>query len=189
MTKVVYLEDDPIHATGLRQTLSAAGYTCVTLRGAKKIREFRKGRIHNDVAFIVSDIMMSFHGLYSAKSTANGVYTGLLLALDLRKKYPDVPIVFFSAFSAEGLRVVTKALATRIGLSGVVLKPEGYLGLCKVVDHYCATGSLHRGLVRKIWTALKIAPSIYGVGFDLKQLLPKCNADEEKHHDQRWRRR
>jgi CheY-like chemotaxis protein len=169
--KIVLIENETEVARLASALFSAWGYNFVSLSASREIAQFRAGKAHRDAAFIISDIMMPYSGLYSKAQTVDGRLTGLRLAIDLRARFPEVPILFWSAFPIEDMRKAAKLLSTRMKLSAILEKPSGFDVLRSVIEHYFKTNRLKRSLVRRIWTAMTIRPSIYGVGVDLKEVF------------------
>jgi hypothetical protein len=172
--KIVLIEDDKELSSLTTGHFMLAGFRVAALEDTGDIRAFRSGKLHSDVELIILDIMLPFSGLYTRKESSNGTHTGLALSLDLRMRYPKVPILFWSGFPLVEIKKMAKLRAEKMGNSGIVAKgPNGIVTLIQVVDHYFRTGRLKRGLVHRILSSLIVRPSVAGVGVDVKELLRK----------------
>ena len=128
LKRILLVEDEESMAIGLEYNLSEEGYLVCWAKDGKEALEF----IHNDdFDLIVLDIMLPY-------------YNGFELAETIRKKSPQIPILFLSARK----RVQDRIKGLKIGADDYMTKPfhlEELLlrikGMLKRKNWYKAVGS------------------------------------------------
>jgi CheY-like chemotaxis protein len=170
--KIVIVEDDPQVCRLIPNMFALSGFDIAIVTGVSSIEQLVKGKAHKDADFFVCDVMMPHGLLYTQEETCDGCYTGILVARDLRAKYPNVPIILWSSFPLEAVRAMAKQATSVISKCALVGKSELPKNLIKAIDHYFKTGRFKRGVFERLWGAISLRPSIpgTGVGIDLKAL-------------------
>jgi CheY-like chemotaxis protein len=168
--KVVVVEDDILLCALLPSAFSLSGYELAIVNKPSEVEALVRGKTHRDADFFVCDIMMPFGSLYTKEETCDGSFTGILVARDLRSRYPSVPIIFWSGYPVKAVRAMAKHAASVIPLCALCDKWKHSEALVDAIDHFFKTGRFKRGILDRLWGALSIRPSVAGVGIDLKAL-------------------
>ena len=113
-------------------------------------------------------------GNYNMAKTENGILTGLYFAVDIKKAYPEVPIILFSASPLPPVTKNARALARKLPkcsyISKLAYPPHT---LVEYVDYFFDKGRFKEGRLRKIYDSLILEPNFSGIGIDLKKLMDK----------------
>jgi CheY-like chemotaxis protein len=179
--KVAIIDDDVLQSVHYAVAIRAKGYECSHFKSpASLLTAIKKGQRFE--CFVV-DLMMSPRGAYTHSATDGGEITGLVLAKDLRTTFSLTPIIIFSNANADGL--ISKVKKELQGVHNVIFVAKSSFKPNKLADSICGlleTGKPieeRRGLLLSMWSSLLLQPSLFGIGIDLKKLLPKAWRGEE----------
>jgi CheY-like chemotaxis protein len=175
MKKSVILIDDNAweHAASQFKSVFAlydiALETISAVDDAHKLLKKRNGRCPCDL--FVIDIMMPAGSAYQNEETHDDLITGLLLARDIRARYPLVPIILWSGTSLNTVRFLAAHMQKRLSKCIFLKKPIDAETLAALVDGYFKKGSFAESWVKRIWAGIVLRPAIGGIGLDLKKFL------------------
>lgn len=104
---------------------------------------------------------------YSPEEAHGGLFTGLLLARDIRAKWQHVPILIWSAAPLKRVREVAAEFTKRIDNCRFLSKAAA---LPEAIKEYFKHGRFVHGWAERLWNSVTIRPSIGGVAVDIKKL-------------------
>ena len=165
------IDDDAVPMRYYVTALKLEGYEVRLFTGASEAKKaLLEGQRVKTNMFIL-DVMMDPTAAYQPTECENGLLTGLLLALDLRKQYSDIPIVLFSNANLKSVANQSRRLSSRLSRCAFLRKvdypPDG---LVHFVNDYFKNGRFTSGILKRFLDSLILKPNFQGVGIDLKRL-------------------
>jgi len=94
--RIVIVDDERVAMLRYQQELELEGYDVVHYDSVADIKPFLTTEKPDPVDLFIIDIMLPPEPVYSAEKTDMGLYTGIFLAQDIRKRYPDAPIILLT---------------------------------------------------------------------------------------------
>ena len=173
--RIALIDDEDFVMRSYCVELELADYEVLQYKSVAHIKSLILTEKKEQIDFFIVDIMLPPGSLYSDESTNLGLFTGLFLARDIRKKYLDVPIIIFTNSPFKSVQEVAKRFSTRLD-NCILLQKADYLPfeLVDVVNSYFEEFRLSPntkpGILKKLFGSLMLQPNINGIGIDLKQL-------------------
>jgi CheY-like chemotaxis protein len=168
---ILIVDDEKIALPYYIQELELGGYSVELLSYAPEWQQLLKSPASTKAEMFILDIMMPAGGVYDQSKTGGGLLTGLYLAMDIRKLYPDTPILLWSSGSFPELIGQAKRLAKGLNNCAFIRKGDYTpLNLVKFMDSYFTNNKFTSGFFRTLWDSLLLEPNFSGVGIDLKKL-------------------
>lgn len=173
--KIVWVDDDPFSGYTHRQ-LVFDGYELVGFYSASScLHEYFVNDAKKSVDMFILDVMMPTDEefkLLTNFDAADGLLTGLYLAITLRKIYKKVPIVLYSGSTVSLVKIHAKQLEKKLSNCAFITKSDYPPNkLVKFVNNYFVKGKFTVGLLQKVIDSIVLQPNISGVGIDVKQLI------------------
>lgn len=166
-TKILLIDDDIVSVPHVADELRLCGFNVETMVESSQIARLLTRQRAFPADFLILDVMIPSAGLYSASEAQSGLYTGLLLARDIRAKWPHVPILLWSAAPLERVRTAAAGMAKRISNCRFVSKGAR---LENVIEAYFKHGRFTQNWPERLWGALTFRPGIGGIALDIKKL-------------------
>jgi CheY-like chemotaxis protein len=177
--RVIVVDEDVIQVIGFCVELEARGISVEMFGEADTCLGFVKRKRVADL--FVIDIMLPSAEAYSAILTSNYSLTGLNLARDVRRNYPETPILLFSNTANEIAQKEIRDVSAKIGNCAFVKKysltVSGQFG--ELVSRALSDGA--EDITKaSFWERLKdsifFKPGFAGVGIDVKALIKQKNS-------------
>jgi DNA-binding NtrC family response regulator len=170
MKKIFLIDDDKQLAPLYNQALELSAYEVDYFDNVNSVLKTISSENPKIDLFII-DIMLP-KGNYDSAKTENGLLTGLYVALDIRKKYPDVPIILFSASPLPRIPEKARSVARKLERCAYISKAE-YLPdkLVDYVDYLFEKGQFREGWISKVFESIILEPNYNGLGVDLRKLF------------------
>ena len=173
--RIILIDDERVAMRSYWQDLQLDGYQVTQYVSTQEVEAFISSNKPEEVDFFIIDIMIDLDPLYSSEKTDYGRLTGLFLALDIRKRYPEIPIILLSNTSFDSVLAATKRLTSRLK-DCIYLRKQDILPheLTEIVTNYFKKMKLSPNhklrAFRKLFRSLMLEPNFYGIGIDLKKL-------------------
>jgi CheY-like chemotaxis protein len=172
--KIVIVDDDHVSMLYYIQALSLEGYDVIQLYSATSFAQFLDSHEGDDVDLFVIDVMMPPGEVYKRKETSCGLYTGLLIARDLRSAGHEAPVILLSQANIKEIQKQAEGMAAKLDECIFLLKHDTTPDiLTEIVNRYFREAKLKsekKGIVKRLFGSLLIQPNIAGVGIDVKKL-------------------
>jgi CheY-like chemotaxis protein len=175
---VLIIDDNKIESAEYRDQLkrhSAYTLDIVVCNSASGYEAAAGSRPAWDI--VVVDIMMPPGTVFNRRESGDGRFTGLLVAEQIREKYVHVPILLLSGTPFDDVREVCEKFELKLHNCIFWTKERmPPLKLAKKLDKYFDSGELEKRdptFWSKIFDAIILKPSIYGVGVDLTKIVKK----------------
>lgn len=170
--RIILIDDDKQVTPFYIQAFEFSQYEIRHFLSVNSITDIISSKEPETDLFII-DVMLP-SGNYNLTKTENGLLTGLYVALDIRKTFPDIPIILFSASPLPPVTMRARSLARKLSKCSYVSKPEYPPDkLVEYVDYYFKKGKFKDGTLRKLFDSLILEPNLNGIGVDLKKLTSK----------------
>jgi CheY-like chemotaxis protein len=170
---IIIVDDSKLSISAFLEELALTGFKVSHYRSVDSCLEFVKTKRHVDI--FVLDIMMPPGNAYRSRNTDDGLFTGRLLAHDIRRLYPITPIVFLSNLSdpinIDGFSRSRELLGNVVFLNKVDVSPVHFSKLINSILSKGIDAVENKSLFAKIIDSLLIRPSFYGIGIDLLKLF------------------
>lgn len=175
MSTIAFIDDDRLAADLWTFEMSSRGYNVVieySVNGCRRLLSLPEDERPD---FFIIDVMMP-PGPYKPKQTRSGLYTGILLAREVRQACPKVPIILLSLAPIPEISKTSSRAARHLQLALYVSKrkvlPDD---IADIIDRYFKELKLKpnrwRQLLRKFSQGLLLGPNVCGVGIDLKKMM------------------
>ena len=175
MKTIAFIDDETLHAYYYAEAIRAKGYGCEHFKSPASLLSALKDGASFDC--YISDLMMPPRGAFTLEASGDGMYSGLLLAQELRTRDDSTPIIILSNINVVGvigrvretihdlpnIAFVSKAHFTPSNLADAIV---GLLEVGKPIEE-------RTGLLRSLLDSLLLRPNFFGFGIDLMKLLPK----------------
>jgi CheY-like chemotaxis protein len=165
-TKILIIDDDLIAIPHVASELRLEGFQVDAISTSKQIAKLLAKRGAFPADFLVLDLMLVVD-LYSPEEAHHGLFTGLLLARDVRAKWQHVPILIWSAAPLKRVREVAAEFTKQIDNCRFLSKGAP---IAEAIKSYFKHGRFVRGWAERLWESMTIRPSIGGVAVDIKKL-------------------
>lgn len=170
---VTFVDDTKIESDRYLGALKLAGVTAMgeidmigSANGCNRI--FEDGY---STQIFVLDVIMPPQRLYSAAESQAGMQTGLLLARDIRNKFPGIPVILFSHLTFSDVREAATRVSENLKDCLLIRKqevtPEDFAGMVStyLTQHQLVDPTDRRGWFMKLFRKhLLFHPNIAGVG-------------------------
>lgn len=175
MRRIALIDDETLHAKYYVLAIESKGYACVHFKSPASVLT----AIDSGDAFdcYVTDLMMPPRGAFALEDTENGLITGALLAVKLRAHEPSAPIIIFSNINVGGViwRVKTQLRDVQnvVFVRKANFMPEQLADAVVGLLEHSKPLEERRSLLRSLLSSLLLTPNFFGLGVDLRRLLPK----------------
>ncbi len=171
--KVVIVDDDTIALEPYLMELEMSGVDVTMLENADDCFEFSQNS-HTDLYVI--DVMLATRddsSKYNRTNTMNYLFTGCVLARDLRNQGVETPIIFFTQTSRREAMQEIKRQAKEIGNCAFLSKSDmeemfDFRNIIQEVLGKGLEGASKRDWFSWIYKATLLQPNIAGLGVDAK---------------------
>jgi CheY-like chemotaxis protein len=135
--RIVIVDDEFVAMSYYRRALELDGYDVQHYKSVDDLKSILFDKQTPPIDLFIIDIMLPPGEIYSSQQTDEGVYTGLFLAQDVRKKYTDKPIIILSNTIFRAVREAAKRLSSRLNNCIVMQKVDTKpIELADVVNQY-----------------------------------------------------
>lgn len=172
--ELAFIDDDRIQAKLYIEELQRAGFLVTYFDSAKSYLGHFKSNDNHEYKVIICDLMMSPEGLLDDE-TSGGLLTGLAIAKAIRRSSIQDPIVIFTNMNVAGKLAQLSHEISDLPNVFVLRKSEFPPHQLPVAIHGLLTnGKLSDeqvSIIRRFFDSLILRPTIFGMGFDLKEML------------------
>lgn len=168
---LVLIDDDSVALRAFTDQMGDEGYLVTQKRDADEFVQWIGQEKLPEVDFFVVDLMMPVGDVYDLVKTQGGLLTGLFVARDIRTRFSDIPILLWSVGIFPDVVAKAEELASSLPNCAFVQK-IGFTPreLVAFIDRYFEDNRFRSTFFRTLWDSLKLEPSIYGMGINLKKL-------------------
>jgi CheY-like chemotaxis protein len=169
--RVAIIEDDPAFVAPLRKHLRSLGYEVLEFNRPEDWDNMLGLKGASSPELFVLDVHMPHHGRYEQEIGDDIGYSGFFLAREIRKRFRQRPIIFFSSYPRHQLRKMAQQVAKGLGNCICLDKQDSdHAEVASQIDSYFKSGKLRRSILERIRESFIARPSFAGFGIDLTKL-------------------
>ena len=174
MAKQIAIVDDELTLTSYYlDALSAIGYEPTHFKSPDScFTTMRHGKTFD---LLITDLMMPSYGLFAKSETSDGLKTGAVFAMEIRRLGLEMPIIVYTNLNVDPLLAEVKAQLKEAPNVFVVRKSEYTPSrLAESVQALLEEGlsPVKRvGVLKRFWDSLLLQPNFMGVGIKIKTLI------------------
>ena len=169
--KIVIIDDDKVQIRQFKQALSAADFEVILVSETLGLVPIFEGKEHQNATFFLVDMVMPAGKLYEKEETANGMYTGLFVSRDLRKKFPAHPIILWTSAHVDEVLKAAEKHASKIHNCHYTKKID--MSPSELVDeltYFLEKGKFRSNVFKLLWKVARVGGGLLGFGADFKEI-------------------
>lgn len=152
---VVLIDDDRHQAKFVRSELMMLGFAVEAVTSCEEFEKRLATSAWKDVSLFLTDIMLPPGGkVFTNEYTHSGLRTGLVMALAIREKYPQTPIILWSTAPFAHIAVLARDFPKQLPLSRFVPKCDGVAKIKEIYERYTKTHRLGPTIMQQIGSVL-----------------------------------
>lgn len=171
--QIAFIDDETTLTNYYLDALRSNGYGCRHFKSPDScLTAIRSGKVYD---LFITDLMMPSYGTYTKAETSDGLKTGSVFTLDLRRIVPEIPVIVITNLNVEPVFADVKSELADCPNVFVVRKAEFTPQILAESIHALLEDGLplekRTNVLRRFWDSLLLEPNFFGIGVKIKKLF------------------